>query len=305
MKSFYILLLLLSSTAGFSCDVCGAANGTFGQGVLPEFRAHYLGSRYNYSTFFLKYTHTGTNEASEKIKDLYNRVDLFGRYNLNPRMNINLSLPYWINSQHNEMSSGIGDPVAQFNYRFLNQDSIFEGPTLFLGGGIKFPFGAFQQQDSVLTTNQNYQFGSGSFDFLVTSGFFYQKNRTAWSAETMYKLNTPNNLNYRFGNQLNISLNLMYLANKNSWNLVSLAGIFFEDSQAHFQNTNRVFNTGGQALFGNLGVQIYRSKMRFSMGFQYPLYQKFQTDNLTEILAGYRLNADLIFFLSGKQSKSD
>jgi hypothetical protein len=201
-----------------------------------------------------------------------------------------------VGSHQSITASGIGDPILLVLYQFWTESLVQKNYFLTVGSGIKFPLGKSDIVDNGLLVNRNFQVGTGSVDFLITSNYFHRKNKSAVSLESTYKINLNNAEQYRFGNQFNIAANYVYLTGKNKFSFLAFAGFYAEHARPHTENQVRVFNTGGYGLYSNTGVQFYISKLRLSAGFQYPLYQHFQTDNATSLTAKPRLNADLIFF---------
>lgn len=299
-KQFLFFVLVLISLSGKTCDVCGCAMGAFSQGIMPDYSAHFVGFRYNWSQFHAQINHDYPELPTESSTDTYQRFDLVARYNLTKKVKLNLSVPYVYNTMqgtHQSITnSGFGDPAVLVQYQFLNDSLVQKNRFLTVGSGIKFPLGKSDLIDNGQLVNRNFQMGTGSFDFLITGNYFHRKNKSALSLESSYKINLQNADHYRFGNQFNLAANYVYLTGKNKFSFLAYGGLYFEQASSHTENQVRVFNTGGLGIYSNTGVQVYVSKVRFSAGFQYPLYQQFRTDNLTTISAKARISADLIFF---------
>ena len=296
-----VILITFFSFRGMACDVCGCSLGGFSQGVMPDYSSHFIGLRYSQAHFSSRIDHSSIGQGFEESSDTYQRLDLMARYNLSRRLKLTLNLPYLMNamegSHQTVYTSGLGDPVVLMQYQLLKDDLVQKNHFLVVGGGIKLPVGHASLSDNGTLVNRNFQLGTGSVDFLINGSYFYRKNKAGFMAETSYKLNTPNRQDYRFGNQVNLSLNYVYVTGKNHFNALFFAGLFGEQASRHTQNALPVFNTGGQELLTNTGVQVYRKNCRLGTGFQYPLVQNFKTDNLTEIKAKPRFLVDLIFFI--------
>ncbi len=300
IKQILFFLFLLITGFSKACDVCGCAMGAFSQGIMPDYSAHFIGFRYNWSQFNTQIKHQYPVQPTENSTDTYQRLDFVVRYNVSKKVKLNLIAPYVYNSMfgsHQTISnSGMGDPILLVQYQFWTESLVQKNHFLTLGSGIKFPLGKSNLVDNGLLVNRNFQLGTGSLDFLITSNYFHRKNKSAISLESTYKINLKNGEHYRFGNQFNLAANYVYLTGKNKFSFLAFAGLYAEHSAPHKENEMRVFNTGGFGVYSNAGVQFYINKMRFSTGFQYPFYQNFQTDNATSITAKPRINADLIFF---------
>lgn len=300
-RLFWATLAL--SINSFACDVCGCSLGGFSQGVMPDYNSHFVGLRYSHAGFHSRIDHTSLNQGFEESEDSYQRTDLVFRYNFGHRLKMNVLIPYLFNSMqgtHQRIATqGIGDPIAMINYQLLKEAVIRKNHFLTVGGGIKLPLGHYSLQDNGTLVNRNFQLGTGSFDFLLNSNYFYRRNKKGVMAEASWKLNTANKQNYRFGNQLNGMVNYVFMTGKNKFNFLSFAGLYGELAGRHCDNGAVVFNTGGRAVFANLGAQVYWGQVRIGASIQYPLYQNYLTDNITEITSRLRFGADLIFFFGG------
>lgn len=301
IKKIGLLATCVVSFSAFGCDVCGCSLGGFSQGVMPDYSSHFAGIRYQYTGFYSQVDHSSLNQGIEKSNDLYQRMDFVFRYNPGRRFKLNLTIPYVVNRMTGTNQviavAGLGDPVFMVNYQLLKEEWIKKNHFLTLGGGFKFPLGRYSISDSGQLVNRNFQPGSGSYDFLVGGNYFYRKNKNGIMAETAYKMNTANKVDYRFGNQFNAAVNYVRLATgKKRFSLLTFAGLYVEQAARHTQSEMPVFNTGGKALFANGGIQLYGKQMRIGTTFQYPVYQHYITDNLTQITAGSRFSADLVFF---------
>jgi hypothetical protein len=299
-KRILFLSIILSASASRACDVCGCAMGAFSQGIMPDYSAHFVGFRYNWSQFYAQVDHENSVPATENSTDTYQRLDLVARYNISKKLKLNLALPYIRNSMQGShqtlTNSGLGDPIFVVQYQLWTESLVQKNHFLTLGSGMKFPLGKSNLIDNGALVNRNFQMGTGSFDFLITANYFYRKGKSGINLETSYKLNTKNKEDYRFGNQFNFASNYVFLSGKNKFSFLAYGGLYAEHAAPHTENQVRVFNTGGFGVYSNTGVQCYFSKIRISAGFQYPIYQNFQTDNITTINAKPRFNADLIFF---------
>ena len=300
IKQILFSSLLLLTVLGKACDVCGCAMGAFSQGIMPDYSSHFVGFRYNWSQFNTQIKHQYPVKPTENSADTYQRLDFVARYNISKKIKLNLSAPFiqnsMVGSHQSITASGIGDPILLVLYQFWTESLMQKNHFLTVGSGIKFPLGKSDFEDNGLLVNRNFQLGTGSVDFLITSNYFHRKNKSAVSLESTYKINLKNAEQYRFGNQFNIAANYVYLTGKNKFSFLAIAGLYAEHAAPHTENQVRVFNTGGSGLYSNTGAQLYVGKVRLSAGFQYPLYQIFQTDNATTISAKPRFNADLIFF---------
>jgi len=298
MKVFLLITLWFVTISGFTCDVCGCSLSGYSMGILPQFNSSFLGTRYSFAGFYAEVQHG--NELSEYSNDTYHRFDLMGRWSVSKKIKLTAMFPVLYNSMNGNVQSltrsGIGDPVVVVMYQLINDSIKAQKNSLFIGGGVKSPLGKFTEEDNGILVNPNFQMGSGSVDFLVTLNYLRRINSFTFSNEVVYKINTTNRNKYRFGNQLSWSANVMYFALTKQFKPVFYTGGFIEYANMHKQHNSSVFNTGGLGFYGNIGAQLYYRRMRFNGLFQFPIVQKFNTDNLTSIKASPRFSVDFIFF---------
>lgn len=302
---FFITALLLFGNQAFACDVCGCSLGAFSQGIIPDYTSHFIGVRYNLAHFRAEIDH-GTIGGFEFSEDKYNRIELVGRYNATEKLKFNFYVPFVINqmkgSEQTTTKSGLGDPMFLVNYKFLKKEVELSQHYLTAGAGIKFPLGKSDLLENEELLNRNFQPGSGSFDFILTTSYYFRKKKMGYTLESSYKMNTTSNSGYRFGNQFNFSANMNYRLERPKLNWLIYGGVYFEQASRHTENESFVFNTGGYGIYANAGVQFYFSKMRLSTGIQHPIYQYFNTDNMTSLNSSLRINADLIIFIRKKNN---
>lgn len=295
------IFIVAGATKLFACDICGCSASAYSMGIMRNYNSHFIALRYNNSSYQSTINHSSAGDQVEHAADMYQRYELMGRISFNEKLKMVVSLPFLANQMQEDTglirSSGLGDPLLLMQYRVFGKSAGNKNQVLFLGAGPKFPLGKFDQAQNGVLVNPNFQLGSGSVDLLVNANYLFQRNKNGFTIESSYKVNTSNNLGYRFGNIFNTSVNYFYATGKNKVSSVFYTGGIFEKASPHFSNDSRVFNTGSTLLVYNGGFQLYYSRVRLGAGVQCPVYQKFRTDNLTSIHAGLRFNADLVFFL--------
>lgn len=306
----FVLFGVIQNARG--CDACGCQLSSLSMSMLPEHYRHLVGIRYGQASFNARMDHDSQYFSDEYSNDTYRTAEVLARFSLGKRVKVNVSLPYLINnmdgSHQKVQSNGIGDPKLLGYYSvFNNKDSINSKlkHNLFVGGGVELPFGEYQKEDNGVIINRNFQLGSGSVDYLLTGIYSVSIMNWGVTAEAAYKINTTNNLNYRFGNQFNSSLYLFRFFGVKASSIMPYAGLFFETAQRHKDGEVVQSTTGGSLLLGTLGTRMSRGAVSLNLEYQNPLAQKFNSDGVAKISAESRFSVALIFNLIGNMSKKD
>ncbi|MCH7402201.1 hypothetical protein ACFOUP_18660 [Belliella kenyensis] len=310
-KAKYILLgifLLISSIETYACEACGCALGGFNFGIIPQNEAHFIGIKYSQARFYAEMMHAGQFEYSN---DQYQRLDIMGRIAIRERLQLNIVLPYLYNdmvgSHEKETLRGLGDPMMMLNYKVLDQKG---NPmeawlhNLWVGGGIKAPLADFEFSQTTQLINPNFQLGSGSWDFITMGNYTTMKNRWGLNIEGVYKINTANAIDYRFGNQYNLQGSIFYKPKAEKVLPIPMLGLYHESAGTHtFEGFYQV-NSGGSATFAQAGVQVQFSKMMLHANYQLPISQSFNSDDHVHIESKGRFSVNMIAFI-GKSNKKN
>lgn len=308
MKKLILLLLLsFSGQQLLACDACGSTMAGIYFGLFDTDQRALFGVRYQYASFSASADYNSDFFERETATDTYQRMELFGRFTISKRLQAQVLLPYMVNqkdgSHLQQTTTGLADAIALLNYSLLNSGSGGIKHSLQVGGGVKLPTGDFQQLDEGQLINPNFQLGSGSTDFLLTTNYTYKNQNWGLNVESAAKLNTANKLDYRFGNQYNTSLYAFRTFITAPVTFVPYAGLFNEWAGGHTADGINQENTGGFASFGTAGVQLQGSKYQLILQYQLPLAQEFNTGAFYTIEANNRLAATLLFNISGSKSK--
>lgn len=309
-KLFAILLISLFHLPqqASACDACGCALGGFNFGIIPQNEAHFVGVKYSQAHFYAEMWHAGQREYSN---DRYQRLDIMGRVALRERLQLNVVLPYMYNqmkgSHESETLRGLGDPMLMVNYKVLDQKG---NPmeswlhNLWLGGGAKAPLANFEFSQTTQLINPNFQLGSGSWDYLTMANYTTMKNRWGLNVEGVYKINTANSIDYRFGNQYNVQGSVFYKPKAEKILPIPMLGVYHEKAGMHtFEGFYQV-NSGGSATFGQAGVQVQFSNMMLHANYQLPINQSFNSDDHVHIESKGRFSVTMIAFIGKVDKKS-
>jgi hypothetical protein len=108
---------------------------------------------------------------------------------------------------------GLGDVVLMANLVLVNTGENTEADwkhAFQVGGGVKLPTGAFQEQEEGALINPKLQLGTGAVDFPLNLIYTLRYQRAGINTELNYRVNTTNRLGYRFGNRSNASARLFH-----------------------------------------------------------------------------------------------
>lgn len=293
MKKISIILLLSCATIqSFACDVCGCSLGGNYYGILPQFNKNFIGLRWSQASFFTRLNRGSQYLHEEYSHDTYSRAELMGRYYLTKRIQLFAFMPFNYNYMHGSDQTvyhqGLSDMTITANYLLINtgddKTRRFKH-TLLAGGGIKLPTGKSNLQDNGKLVNPNFQMGTGSTDFLLSTIYTIRYQKFGLMTEAGYKINTRNREEYRFGNQFHASSQVFFWQNIKSFSVLPNAGVYYEQAQQHWDGDIIKTNTGGSSVLAALGIETYFRRMTVGINYKHPLSQKFNTDE-TAIISG-------------------
>ncbi|WP_009036039.1 hypothetical protein [Indibacter alkaliphilus] len=311
-KTIKIALVLLAfgmyHTQARACDACGCALGGFNFGVIPQNEAHFVGVRYAIAQFYANSRHGGVLEYSN---DTYQRADFMARIALNEKLQLNLVLPYMYNtmngSHESEQLSGLSDPMLMLNYKLLDQKG---NPmekwlhNLWVGAGLKAPLAEFQFSRTENLINPNFQLGSGSWDYLAMLNYTSMSNRFGLNLEAVYKFNTFNSQDYRFGNQYNAQANVFYKTFIGGTQLFPLIGVYHEFGGQHTHEGFLQANSGGRLSMAQVGAQAQFKTWMLHTNYQVPISQDFNSDTHVTIQAQNRFSLTVVKFIGKRKEQN-
>lgn len=309
----YLVFSFLTFTAN-ACDVCGCQMGGMSLGIMPQKSSNFVGLNYNYAHFKAAINHNSTYFDDEYSNDSYQSVDLVGKFNINKLLWAYAVLPYGYNimdgSHQSAQTNGLKDPLVMGFVKIIDvqPDSANKNwhHLLNIGVGLKAPLGEFNLRDTsnlsfgetTQIINPNFQLGSGSWDYLAALSYKVKYKKIGLASEQIFKYNTINTNNYRFGNQYNTSLNVFSWWFNKGYSFLPFAGVYYEWADVHreFERQSSVSNSGGNAWFLNLGGKVIYNNWGLNITAQAPIQQNFSTDKNTTIEGGWRLQVGVRYF---------
>jgi Putative MetA-pathway of phenol degradation len=302
-KKLFILGILLIAAAleSNACDVCGCSLGGSYYGILPQFQKNFIGLRWSQAKFYAHMNH-GAVLGEEHSHDTYTKLELWGRYYINDKIQVFAFVPYSYNNmkgtEQKIKTQGLGDISILANYLILNTGESKTKKlkhTLMAGAGVKLPTGKYDLEDNGLIVNRNFQLGTGSVDFVMSGVYTIRHQKIGITTETGYKINTRNSHEYRFGNQFHVSGKFFYWHNIKSISLLPNMGVYYEKAARHRDGEIIQTNTGGDALLLSAGLELYYQQFSVGLTFQNPVKQQYNSDEIAEITSKDRLSVSLTY----------
>ena len=269
------------ATTIYACDGCGPSSGCNYIGVMPNFRKNFIGIRYNGSAFVTSPYRLIGDEMSKRTTYRFHSAEIWGRYFVNPRLQVIGILPYAYHVRNEggtiNTLNGLGDAVALANYTiYSTPDSSVSYWSHFVqaGGGVKLATGKYNYDNNNQTYHANFQPGSGSFDFLAMASYTIRYKKIGFRSEASYKYNTTNADAYKFGNKLSNNNSFFYWGAFDGDNaIVPQIGLYQEYNYRDVSNGFYEDNTGGTSRFLSCAADVYYSKISAGINVMLPIQQ--------------------------------
>lgn len=299
MKKIFLIILMgclfSSNSKSLACDLCGCGNGGSFWGIMPQSHRAFVGLRYGQKSYDSR-----LNSLSSQTHEDFWKTELWARAFPFKKVQVLAFVPYNFNRQTilktgNQLDlQGLGDISTYWHYNLLNTitDTIPHKVyhNLLIGGGVKLPTGRYQYD--LLSDNEvadpNFQLGTGSTDFMANIVYTIRYKSWGLNYDFLYKMNTYNANEYRFGNRINTNLSALYFIRIGSEvTLIPNVGVAYESASTDEESGIRNIRTGGDALFGSFGMESYFNKISMGVNYQSPITQNLSNG---ELRANSRLN---------------
>ncbi|WP_391594503.1 hypothetical protein [Winogradskyella sp.] len=267
-----------------------------------------LGFSYDYNNLNTLKNENETIDDNSRLRTTHSILLNVG-YAINTKLTTE-ALMTWVNqrriinqldSENIDQTYGIGDAIALVKY------SVWANYNLNVGLGVKIPLGSSTEtNDQGITLNADLQPGSNAWDIIYlinASKAFNFRPTMVFSSRVIYRQTGENdtylnNSNYKFGNELQIYLNVsdQYII-KNSFLNPGLTFKFRNASKDKVQGFD-LPNTGGNWLFAipNFSINLFQNIV-FNAALELPLYSKPDGIQLTPT---YRLTSGFLLKLFNK-----
>lgn len=293
MKRFLFTVIMLAGITynARPCELCGCSASNQYLGILPQFYNQFIGVQYQYTSFTARQRSLMDPSDYERAYEFNNTYQLWGRYYIGKRVQLFGFVPYHMNSGSDMgmpiKTNGIGDVSILANAVILKDDSSCKTwhQTLLAGGGVKMPTGKYT---GITTLDQqglpNVQAGTGSWDFIVNANYTVRYQKTGINADVAYTMTTANKVDYKYGNRLNTGLLAFYWWQQKDLSLLPQAGIRYEYSLHDYDNYSNKWlngNSGGNIIFGTVGLQSFYKRYGAKVMYNIPLEQHYAANNVT------------------------
>lgn len=295
MKKIVILMTIffISISTVDACEICGCGLGNYYIGLMPKFKHHFFGLRYQYK----RYNTVMADDPSQFSKDYFRTAELWGGWNIGKRWQLLAVIPYNYVHQVSDdgvvNNKGLGDITAMVNYKLfdgikaLSKTKLFS-QQLWIGAGIKTPTGKFNidATDPAVVALANTQTGSASTDFIMNGIYRADINKLGFNTSISYKINTANKDNYYFGNRFSASSFVSYSLGNSKMTFIPNAGLLYENIAASKLDKTSIGQTGGNAFNIAGGLEINYKVLSIGTNIQLPISQRFASGQTEMKLRG-------------------
>jgi hypothetical protein len=303
MQRITILMVLglLLSVNAMACDACGCGISSTYWGLIPNNSAGFVGVWYQHQHFQTDLTYLQEDGQTFYSYEDFNTFDWRARYSIGEGIFLSAMVPYvYHQRQYGDQSttiSGLGDVTLLGTFTVLNTtDSLLSNVRhrLTLGGGVKLPTGKFRIADNQEVVNPNFQAGTGSLDFLLQASYTARLNNFGMQIDGIYKINTTNPDEYKFGNQLTGSANFFYLQALGAFEIMPTAGVTYEQAEKDVERGFFQRTSGGQIFSAQAGLELYWDRFNIGANYIHPLQQKW-ADGVIEANPRWSVHASFFF----------
>jgi|GEM_PF-1289161 len=306
-----IITLLISSPPMQvqACDVCALFSG-----ATPNVLKNRVGVFFRYRSFSGLYDGVSfgknrvehypggfpqpTSENPVRIQEHYATSILYGRWFFQPRWNVQLQVPTVYNAatvgDFKQAIGGLGDINAMVSHTLIDQSEEDKAFQLFLGAGVKLPTGTRFSEITDYLEWFELQGTSGSIDGLIRLDASWRKNKWGLLASNLFRLNTPDKHEIRFGNFLNVSANAFYIKDmaQGRFQLMPTGGFFLEHYAGRSIYGDAIPDTGGTTLFATAGATFFLNAFALRSELQVPVVQQL---NGVQMLSRSAITVDISY----------
>lgn len=280
MKHVVLILMSLGMTINLAaCDICGCSAGTFGMGVLPDFKAKTFGINSLHRTFKSTHPILFADEQPIVANDEFVSFDLFARLPIYKSLQGQINVPFVHASQVEEgqrsTRRGLGDISLGVNY-LLAGGKMFTYQ-LSLGVGVKAPTGKWND-DGDEPTNVNLMPGTGSIDFNASINGIIRYKAIGLLLQSRVTLTGENEEQFQFGNRFEAIGRLMtWIKLGEDLNVIPHVGSSVLVMDPNQQYNRELDLTGGAIQLLRFGVDGYFKNWGIQTQLAVPI-----TQNLSE-----------------------
>ncbi|GAB4259405.1 MAG: hypothetical protein Kow0027_26830 [Saprospiraceae bacterium] len=293
---FFAVLFMMSGVEVYaqSCCATGAVAACTGSASsLESFRKNTLGLRWVRAPF--------ESQLAEEpaFTDKFHLAELFGRYHFNKRLSVSARLPYRWNvrqtGNETEVLDGLADIRLMGHYNLVDSKGKKARTLLNAALGIKLPTGRYVKDIGYRDLPGNFNLGTGNYALLLQASLLHQWENFGLNLSANYQLNGKSNDDYQYGDQT-VASALFFFEKKlgKDLHMMPLAGATWEHFAVNYKASgNLAEGSGGEGLFGQLGLGLKARDWQLAGTFFLPLAQSYADD---QIKANERISLELTRF---------
>lgn len=265
-----------------ACDACGCSAGSFGIGLMTDYRNNFVRLSY-FDTHF----NSNPEYGHHNFSDVFARISFSFRFSFKklPKLKLIGELPYGVNIRNDNVMkssmSGFSDTRLVANYTVLNTKSKNMKTAFYLeaGGGVSFPTGKYAT-DIVSEENLpvNFNIGNGSLGYLLQMNAVFSHNKYGLLINTNHQLNSHTKEGYHFGNQFISQLTTFREFPIGKFGIIPNLGLLYERISSNvYKNGNKVPETGGEGLFFSSAINFKTEKWLAGVSYSLPIDQHYSS----------------------------
>src|SRR6185436_11647408 len=235
-KTLIAFILFVSLTQpSYACEICGCGVGNYYIGLLPQFKTHFVGFRYQYNKFNTKLV----SDPSQYSEDFYQTLELWSGWNVGKHLQLLAFVPFNFNHQVSDEGTtdlhGTGDAMLLANYKVFDINSKTSNgknvnQQLWIGAGLKLPTGRFEidANDPDVASAANRQLGSGTTDVLLNGMYNIRTGNLGITTQANYTINGTNKEEFHFGNKFSAGSFVSYGFNAKATMISPNIGLLYQ-----------------------------------------------------------------------------
>jgi hypothetical protein len=289
-------MIFINAVAYAGCDMCSLYLG-----LHPNQVKNGISLRYRYSVYDSKtaHVHNGVAHSTNPQIRTFQTVEVWGQMNFGRKMQAVIMLPYAMNSIEEkglvvDAYNYIGDVQGLLRYQLYRSDpekTIVS--RVILGIGLKAPTGRYTINSNDGHLDQHIQTGSGSWDVLYNAGYLLKYKQLSLNEELLYKMNTENNLNYKFADRFSSNTTLFYTFSQKEISILPSIGYLLEFANEDKLNNISLGNTNGTSHYFVGGIDLYYKYLNCNITYQKAFIENLrdtETSNRYRFIIGLGIN---------------
>ncbi|MBC8147681.1 MAG: hypothetical protein H8E98_06820 [Bacteroidetes bacterium] len=297
-KLIIIVYVFFITTTSCYSQCCSAGNPVGGDGINSGISKNEIRIYTFFRHSLSKDYYHNTNKTIVPIieSSYYDFNNLSVTYGLFEKLLIHSELGYFIDKAQDLNFSGQKDKIKShglgdltINIRYKLHEKAKPETQLIISSGIKFPIGAFNEEQDGIYIPISLQPSSGALKY--NASLFYSRkhneSKVGWNSFLMFELSEKiekDFLVYKYGNYTQFSLGGFYLINKN---LTAIANLKYE-WRAHDKRENelRIESTGSNVVYFSPIIKYsIKNDFSFILLGEIPFYKDVNGYQLTNFYA--------------------